>query len=61
MFSTHEYALYVYTVPINTAYKSAIQGCARTQKRPPQNPPKRRKARAFKGQHSERGARWVGT
>ena len=41
MFSTHEYALYVYTVPINTAYKSAIQGCARTQKKPPQNPPQK--------------------
>lgn len=34
MFSTHEYALYVYTVPINTAYKSAIQGCARMHARP---------------------------
>lgn len=29
MFNTHEYALYVYTVPINTPYMSAIQGCAR--------------------------------
>lgn len=42
-FSTHEYALYVYTVPINTAYMSAIHGCAHRGRE------RRKSKRAFKG------------